>query len=89
MEATLEGTLCTTCDGTGSVIDSLNLPVQCPKCEGNGRMCARCKGSGIEPDPSPEAVDIAMCTDSGPIACCNCAGWGSVCRWRDEWLDRL
>lgn len=38
--------------------------------------CNRCRGTGADPEPSPEAVSRAMLTDSMPIPCSNCDGSG-------------
>ena len=53
-----------------------------------GLPCERCKGSGVEPDPTAEDVDMACVTGSIPIACYDCYGHGEIEVLSDEDFDR-
>lgn len=40
--------------------------------------CKTCDGTGCHPNPSPEVLDRALCTDSIPVPCPDCRGHGRI-----------
>jgi len=47
--------------------------------------CSRCRGTGADPNPSPQALDIAMLTDSIQVPCDECHGRGTTwVPWYEE-----
>lgn len=40
--------------------------------------CPRCGGDGMDPAPSPERIDAALCSGSIPVACDECGGIGRI-----------